>query len=167
MLDITWGRARAFALIAVGALFCATAVMAQPVTAGAADPLLIEDLVAANRILVSEGVLDGWGHVSVRHNRDPNRYLMARGSAPELVTAADILEFDLDSRAVNTKGFELYSERYIHGEIYKARPDVMAIVHIHAPPLIPFGVTGLALRPIYAAPDLSPLGVDRHRHSFV
>ena len=123
-----------------------------PASAGPADPKLIEDLVAANRILADQGLLDGWGHISVRHNRDPNRYLMARAVAPGLVTANDILEFDLDSRPVDLHGVPmsgLYTERYIHGEIYKLRPDVIAVVHTHAPSLIPFGVTNVPLRPLY------------------
>lgn len=123
-----------------------------PASAGPPDPSLIEDLVAANRILADHGLLDGWGHVSVRHNKDPNRYLMARGMSAELVGAKDIIEFDLDSRPVDTHGLPmsaLFTERYIHGEIYKARPDVIAVVHTHAPSLIPFGVTKVPLQPMY------------------
>jgi len=123
-----------------------------PASAGAPDPQLVEDLVAANRILADHGLLDGWGHVSVRHNRDPNRFLMARGLSAELVTAKDIIEFDLDSRPVDTHGLPmsaLFTERYIHGEIYKLRPDVIAVVHTHAPSLIPFGVTNVPLKPMY------------------
>jgi ribulose-5-phosphate 4-epimerase/fuculose-1-phosphate aldolase len=114
-----------------------------------ADPKLIEDLVAANRILVDQGVVDGYGHVSVRHDRDPSRYLMSRALAPELVTAADILEHDLDNNAIDPQGRPLYLERYMHGEIYKARPDVKAIVHNHSPSVIPFGASGVRLRPLY------------------
>jgi HCOMODA/2-hydroxy-3-carboxy-muconic semialdehyde decarboxylase len=120
-----------------------------PTSAGPADPKLVEDLVAANRILVDQGVLDGYGHVSVRHDRDANRYLMSRSLAPELVTAADIMEYDLDSSPVDPRGRSLYLERFIHGEIYKLRPDVKAIVHHHSPSVIPFGVTTAPLRPIY------------------
>ena len=118
-------------------------------SAGAADPTLIEDLMAANRILVDQGVLDGYGHVSVRHDRDPNRYLMSRSIAPELVTVADIMEYDLDSHPVDPRGRTTYLERFIHGEIYKVRVDVKAVVHSHSPSVIPFGVTGVALRPLY------------------
>jgi len=114
-----------------------------------ADPKLIEDLVAANRILVDQGVVDGYGHVSVRHDRDPSRYLMSRALAPELVTAADILEHDLDNNASDAQGRALYLERFMHGAIYKARPDVKAIVHSHSPSVIPFGVSGVPLRPLY------------------
>jgi len=124
-------------------------VTRHPKSAGPADRQLIEDLVAANRILAQQGVLDGWGHVSVRHNRDPNRFLLSRSLAPELITAKDILEFDLDNNPVDAKGRNLYSERFIHGEIYKTRPDVVAVTHFHAPPVIPFGIVDVPLRPVY------------------
>jgi ribulose-5-phosphate 4-epimerase/fuculose-1-phosphate aldolase len=120
-----------------------------PPSAGPPDPGLVEDLVAANRILADQRVLDGYGHVSARHDRDPNRYLMSRSRAPELVTAADIMEYDLDSNPVDARGRAMFIERFIHGEIYKARPDVRAVVHCHSPAVIPFGVTGVPLRPLY------------------
>jgi ribulose-5-phosphate 4-epimerase/fuculose-1-phosphate aldolase len=126
----------------------AAAQTAAP-SAGSVEPQLIEDLVAANRILADQGVLDGWGHVSVRHPRDPNRYLLSRSRAPELISAEDIMEFDLDSNPVDGRGRPLYTERFIHGEIYKARPDVVAIVHTHAPALIPFGISKVPLKPVY------------------
>ena len=112
-------------------------------------PELIENLVAANRILAQQGILDGFGHVSVRHDSDPNRYLLSRSIAPELITLADIMEFDLDSNPIDAKGRGLYTERFIHGEIYKARSDVKAVVHNHSPALIPFGVAPMPLRPLY------------------
>ena len=102
---------------------------AQPLTA---DPGLIEDVVAANRILAALEIVDGYGHVSARHDKDPNRYLIARSVAPELVTANDILELDLDSVPADGSKPKMYLERFIHGEIYKRRPDVKAIVHQHA-----------------------------------
>src|SRR4051812_29523106 len=110
---------------------------------------LIDDLVTANRILVDLGVLDGYGHVSVRSPRDPTHFYMARSVAPELVTAKDVLEYDLSGEPVEAKGVQLYAERFIHSEIYRARPDVMAVAHNHAPSLIPFGVTGQELKPLY------------------
>jgi ribulose-5-phosphate 4-epimerase/fuculose-1-phosphate aldolase len=122
---------------------------AAPASAGPPDPNVIEDLVAANRILADQGVVDGYGHVSVRHEKDANRYLMSQSRAPELVSAADILEYDLDSNAVDARGRPLFLERFIHGEIYKARPDVKAVVHHHSPSVIPFGVSGVPLRPLY------------------
>ena len=124
------------------------AAQQPPRTAGPADPKLIEELVAANRILAMEGVVDAMGHVSVRHKRDPNRYLISLARAPELVTAEDIAEYDLDSNPVVPPSRRQYSERYIHGEIYKARPDVLAVVHNHSPALIPFGVSKVPLRAI-------------------
>src|SRR5712691_72416 len=93
--------------------------------------------------------VDGYGHVSVRHDRDPNRYLLSRSLAPELVIAADIMEYDLDSTPVDAKGRSMYLERFIHGEIYKTRPDVKAIVHNHSPSVIPFSVGAVPLRPLY------------------
>lgn len=151
-------------LLALAAVCVASVAGAQtaPASAGPPDPQLIEDLVAANRILADQGLLDGWGHVSVRHNRDSNRFLMARGVAAQLVTAKDILEFDLDSRPIDTHGLPmsaLFTERYIHGEIYKLRPDVIAIVHTHAPSLIPFGVTKVPLRPMYHRSAFISLGI--------
>ena len=128
-------------------------------SAGPADPLLIEDLVAANRILAQERVLDGWGHVSVRHDRDPNRFLLSRSLAPELVSAEDIIEFDLDNVPVEVMERDLYTERFIHGEIYKARADVKAIVHSHAPPVIPFGVISIPLKPMYHRAAFIGLGI--------
>jgi ribulose-5-phosphate 4-epimerase/fuculose-1-phosphate aldolase len=145
------GRAILLAIMPVAAMWVASVATAQqvPVSGGPVDPQLIEDLVAANRILADQGVLDGWGHISVRHPRDPNRYLLSRSRAPELVSTDDILEFDLDSNPIGAKGRSLYTERFIHGEIYKARPDVMAIVHTHAPALIPFSITKVQLKPVY------------------
>jgi ribulose-5-phosphate 4-epimerase/fuculose-1-phosphate aldolase len=109
---------------------------------------LLEDLVAASRILAAHEVLDAYGHVSARSDRRPDRFIMSRSRAPALVTAADLVEHDADSEAVadKRKGF---IERYIHGEIYRARPEVMAIVHSHSPSVIPFGVTRTKLKPIY------------------
>ena len=96
-----------------------------PSSAGAADPTLVEDLVAANRILAMHGIVDAFGHVSVRHNRNRERFLLSRSLAPDLVTADDLIEYDLDSNPVNANGRSQYSERFIHGEIYKARPTSM------------------------------------------
>jgi ribulose-5-phosphate 4-epimerase/fuculose-1-phosphate aldolase len=117
-----------------------------------ADPRAkaIADVVTANHILADQGVVDGFGHVSIRDPSDPNKFFLARSMAPELVTSADVLEHDLDGNptgaAPNTK---LYLERFIHAEIYRARPDVNAIVHCHSPSLIPFAATGVPLKPLY------------------
>jgi ribulose-5-phosphate 4-epimerase/fuculose-1-phosphate aldolase len=110
---------------------------------------LIDDLVSANHILSMEGVVDGFGHVSVRDEKDPERFLLARSIAPASVSAADIMEFGLDGEPVDARGRKPYLERYIHSEIYRVRPDVQAIVHSHSPSLIPFGITGTQLKPVY------------------
>ena len=114
------------------------------------DRDFIDDLVAAYRTLASLNVLDAFGHVSVRDPRNPSRYLMSRSVAPESVTAADILVLDLDSQIVDPEdeGKLLYRERFIHGEIYKLRPDVNAVVHSHSPTVVPFTVTRAKLRPL-------------------
>jgi len=108
-----------------------------------------DDLVAANRILAEHGVIDAYGHVSLRSPKDPNRYYLAHSIAPERVQAEDILEYDLDSRPLDDAGRESVRERYIHGEIYKTRPDVMAVVHNHSPSVIPFSVTGVPMRALF------------------
>jgi ribulose-5-phosphate 4-epimerase/fuculose-1-phosphate aldolase len=126
-----------------------SSVTGHPKSAGRPAAALISDLVAANRILAMHGVLDGWGHVSVRHDRNPSRYLLSRSLAPELITAKDILEFDLENNPVDARGRNLYTERFLHGEIYKARPDAVAVAHFHAPPVIPFGVIDVPLKPLY------------------
>jgi ribulose-5-phosphate 4-epimerase/fuculose-1-phosphate aldolase len=110
---------------------------------------LIGELVVANHILANEGVLDGYGHVSVRNPSDPNRYFLARAGAPALVTAPDITEYDLDSKPVTNTGAAGYIERFIHGEIYKVRPDIMAIVHCHCSDVIPFAATTVPMQPMY------------------
>jgi ribulose-5-phosphate 4-epimerase/fuculose-1-phosphate aldolase len=120
-----------------------------PTSAGPVDPALMQDLVVANRVLTDLNVIDGFGHVSMRHPTDPNRYLMGRSVAPALVTADDIMEYDLDSNPVDAKGRASFLERFIHGEIYKARPDVKAIVHTHSPGIIPFSVSSTPLRPVF------------------
>jgi ribulose-5-phosphate 4-epimerase/fuculose-1-phosphate aldolase len=118
---------------------------------GGVDVAAIDDLVAAGRILVNEGVFDGFGHVSMRHPGNPKRFLMSRNLAPALTTAADIMEFDVDtSEPVDARGRAVFLERFIHGEVYKARPDVNAVVHSHSPSVIPFGVVASQpLRPVY------------------
>jgi HCOMODA/2-hydroxy-3-carboxy-muconic semialdehyde decarboxylase len=129
------------------ALLLALAAALAAQTKPPRDPTLIDDLVTANRILASEGILDGYGHVSVRNPANPNHYFLSRSLAPGLVTAADIIEYDLDSNPIDDARLS-YRERFIHGEIYKARPDVMAIVHDHSPAVIPFSVSSVPLRAI-------------------
>jgi ribulose-5-phosphate 4-epimerase/fuculose-1-phosphate aldolase len=119
-----------------------------PRSGGPIDPAAIDDLVAANRILADQGVLDGYGHVSVRHPGAADRYFLSRSKSPAIITPEDIMEFDLASDPVDQQGRLMYIERFIHGEIYKARPDVNAVVHSHSPTVIPFSVTTVKLRPI-------------------
>jgi len=113
----------------------------------APDPALIEDLVLANRILADQGVLDGFGHVSARHDKYPDRFLMSQSRAPAAVTTADIKQFELDGRPIG-EVLKPPLERFIHSEIFRARPEVMAVVHSHSPAVIPFGVTDVPLRAI-------------------
>ena len=110
---------------------------------------LADDIVAASRILAQQGVLDAYGHVSARSDREPSRFVMSRSLAPALVTRKDLMELDADSEPLPGDKRKGFLERYIHGEIYRARPEVMAVVHSHSPSVIPFGVTRTKLRPIY------------------
>jgi ribulose-5-phosphate 4-epimerase/fuculose-1-phosphate aldolase len=145
-------------LLAVAAV-CAAGLLAvrsaisqstAPMLADVDEPTLTE-LALSYRILVNERVLDAYGHVSIRHPKNPNRFLMARSGelAPAYVTANDIMEFDLNSNAIDLKGRALHSERFIHGEIYTVRPDVNAVVHSHSRGVIPFSVTKTPLRAIF------------------
>jgi len=112
-------------------------------------PELLEDLVLGSRILAEFGVVDAFGHVSARSPADPRHFLMSRSLAPALVTADDIMEFDQDGNAVDARGRQVFLERFIHAEIYKARPDVMGIVHAHSPGVVPFSVSKTPLRPLF------------------
>ncbi len=114
-----------------------------------ASKALVDDLVAASRILAAHEVLDAYGHVSARSDKRPDRFIMSRSRAPALVTAADLMELDADSEALPGDKRKGFIERYIHGEIYRARPEVMAVVHSHSPSVIPFGITRTRLRPVY------------------
>jgi len=109
----------------------------------------LEDVVAANRILAAHGVIDAYGHVSLRSPDNPNRFFLARAIAPQTVQLEDILEYDLDSKPIDPKGRDSVNERFIHSEIYRARPDVMSVVHNHSPSVVPFSVTGVKLRALF------------------
>jgi HCOMODA/2-hydroxy-3-carboxy-muconic semialdehyde decarboxylase len=122
---------------------------APPPSAGPVDRGLIEDLAAASRILADQGVFDAAGHVSLRHPADPGRFLMSRALAPALVTADDIMEFDLAGEACEARGRKGFLERFIHSEIYKKRQDVAAVVHSHSASVIPFSVVHTPLRAMY------------------
>ena len=115
----------------------------------AANAAVIDDIVTGSRVLADFGVLDGFGHVSARDPNNPNHFLMSRSLAPALVTAGDIMEFDLDGNAVDARGRALFLERFIHAEIYKARPDVTGVVHTHSPNVIPFTISQVPLRAVF------------------
>jgi ribulose-5-phosphate 4-epimerase/fuculose-1-phosphate aldolase len=110
--------------------------------------LLLEEIVTANRILAREGVVDSFGHVSARHPDNPQRFLLSRARAPDCIEVGDIMEFTLEGEAVNAGGRAPYLERFIHGGLYEARPDVHSVVHNHSPSVIPFGVTAAKLKPL-------------------
>ena len=118
-------------------------------TAGGPSLQTIDDLVVGNRILANEGVLDGLGHISVRHDARPDRFFISRDLAPALVTAADLVEYDLDGNPVSTNAPRGYSERFIHAAVYKARPDVRSVVHAHTPSVVTFTVSTVPIRPIF------------------
>jgi HCOMODA/2-hydroxy-3-carboxy-muconic semialdehyde decarboxylase len=120
---------------------------------------LIEDLVVAYRVLAEHEVIDAYGHVSVRSDKNPGRYYLARHVAPELVTEPDIIEYDLDSNPLDAGERTSVRERFIHGEIYKSRPEVMCVVHNHSPSVVPFSVTTQPLRPIFHMAAFIGLGV--------
>src|SRR5262245_36946617 len=120
---------------------------------------LIDDLVAANHILYRQGVVDGFGHISARHPARPDRFLLSLAKAPGRVTAEDILEFDLDVKPIDGRCRPIYSERCIHSEVYKARPDVNAVIHSHSPTVIPFSVTQVPLRPVHNTASFLAAGV--------
>jgi ribulose-5-phosphate 4-epimerase/fuculose-1-phosphate aldolase len=151
------GRDQEMKIIGFGALAVAMAVITSahssfsqpsPSSGGPVDPAIIADLVAANRILAKEGILDAFGHVSIRHPKAPNRYLLSQSRAPMLIVADDIMEFDLDSNAIDARGRSPVAERFIHGQIYQARPEVHAVIHSHSPSVVPFSVSSVPLRPI-------------------
>jgi HCOMODA/2-hydroxy-3-carboxy-muconic semialdehyde decarboxylase len=130
--------------------------------------LLVEalrELALANRMVANEGVLDAFGHVSMRHPDNPNRYFLSRSRAPELVAPEDLIEYDLDSQPLREPGVGQYSERVIHGEIYKARPDVMSVCHHHSPAFMPLLATGTDYVPIFhlgAVGGIKPPLWDQH-----
>jgi ribulose-5-phosphate 4-epimerase/fuculose-1-phosphate aldolase len=139
-------------LALAGLALCLSASLAHaqaPSRPADAQAGLIEDIVIGSRILADFGVLDAFGHVSARHPTNPSHFLMSRSLAPALVTADDIMEFDQDGNAVDARGRTVFLERFIHAEVYKARPDVMSVVHTHSPGVIPFTVSKTALRPLY------------------
>ena len=140
-------KMRAYFLGCAMLIVLASFSIAQNTPAGAPKPPQIEELVVANHILSTEGVLDAYGHVSIRDERNPNQYLLARAIAAGSVTASDIITYDVDSNPIGDTR-PSFSERFIHGQIYKARPDVMSVVHFHAADVIPFTVSAVPLKPL-------------------
>jgi HCOMODA/2-hydroxy-3-carboxy-muconic semialdehyde decarboxylase len=120
-----------------------------PKSAGLVAPELLADLAAASRILAARGVVDGFGHVSMRHPDSPDRFLMSKSIAPALVVPDDIIEYDLNSEPCNANGRGSFLERFIHGEIYKARPDINSVVHSHSPSVIPFGLVPTDMKAMF------------------
>jgi ribulose-5-phosphate 4-epimerase/fuculose-1-phosphate aldolase len=120
-----------------------------PASGGRVDPALLSDLAAASRILADQGVVDAFGHVSMRHPLAQDRFLMSRSLAPALVTADDIVEYDLDCLPCGGDARPGFLERFIHGEVYRARPDVMSVVHSHSPSVIPFGLVGTPMQAMF------------------
>ena len=141
------------ALFGLGEVGAQTQNQAQTQAQTSVDPAgnaaVIDDIVTGSHVLADFGVLDGFGHVSARDPNNPNHFLMSRSLAPALVTAGDIMEFDLDGNAVDARGRALFLERFIHAEIYKARPDVMGVVHTHSPNVIPFTISQVPLRAVF------------------
>jgi HCOMODA/2-hydroxy-3-carboxy-muconic semialdehyde decarboxylase len=125
------------------------------------DQALLDDLVAANHILYTKNIVDGLGHVSARHDKDPNLYVLAAEKAPGLVEREDLAIYDLDSNAQTLRDRRPYNERFIHGEIYKARPDVKSVIHCHTPSLVTFCVCQVPLRPLYHMSAFLGCGVAR------
>lgn len=163
--DLFWATSGQFARLG---LLGAVALLAGCLDASAqmpsaslpgVDPALLEDIVVGSRILADFGVVDGFGHVSARHPTNPNHFLMSRSLAPALVTADDIMEFDLDGNPVDARGRRVFLERFIHAEIYRARPDVMSVVHTHSPGVIPFSVSKVPLRAMFHNPAFLAVGV--------
>ena len=157
----SWRLACFGALVALALLAGRFGASAQTPSASlpGVDPALLEDIAVGSRILAEFGVVDGFGHVSARHPTNPNHFLMSRSLAPALVTADDIMEFDLDGNPVDARGRSVFLERFIHAEIYRVRPDVMSVVHTHSPGVIPFSVSNVPLRPMYHNPSFLAVGV--------
>lgn len=120
-----------------------------PASGGPVDREILEDLAAASRILADQGVVDAFGHVSMRHPKAPDRFLMSRAVAPALVAADDIMEFTLDCAACEDRGRSGFLERFIHGQIFAAREDVNCVVHSHSPSVIPFGLVDTPMRAMF------------------
>jgi HCOMODA/2-hydroxy-3-carboxy-muconic semialdehyde decarboxylase len=153
---VGYGAAAAIALFAG---FADISAQTPSAPLAGVDAALLEDIVIGSRVLADFGVLDGFGHVSARHPTNPNHFLISRSLAPALVTADDIMEFDLDGNAVDARGRSAFLERFIHAEIYRARPDVMSVIHTHSPGVIPFSVSKVPMQAMYHNPSFLAAGV--------
>jgi HCOMODA/2-hydroxy-3-carboxy-muconic semialdehyde decarboxylase len=159
---ITLLAAAAPGALAFAPTFSGSSLLAQ--ASPAPDPKILSDLVAGNHILVRKGVIVIHGHLSVRHDKNPNRFFMSKAIAPELIVPDDIMEFDLDSKAIDPKGREGYQERFIHSEIYRARPEINAVIHAHTPSLLPFTASDVPLQPVQQQVTFLPERVKMHRN---
>ena len=126
----------------------------------------LHDLVIANRILAHHGVLDAFGHVSIRHPDNSQRYFMSCSRGPSTVTRDDLMEFDLDSEPIDQRGRAMYAERQIHGRAYQARPDINSVCHNHSAATIPFGASDVPLRPIFHMGSVVGRQVQRSRRAW-
>ena len=155
------GQIVAVLLLSAALAVAASCVAAQAQTGAAVDSneARIEDLITASRILANEGILDSFGHATARSATDPGHFSMPRAMPPALVTRADIVEVDLDCKPVMPNAPRLNGERYIHCEVYKARSDVQSVIHTHDLAVIPFGLTGISLKPVLAQAGFLPLEV--------
>jgi ribulose-5-phosphate 4-epimerase/fuculose-1-phosphate aldolase len=145
-----------FTTIFMAAVMFATPCRAQSSQSGDPDEARIQDVITASHILTNEGILDSFGHVSVRSAKNPDHFFMPRAMPPALVSRADIVEVGLDCKPVAADAPRLNGERYIHCEIYKARSDVQSVIHTHDLAVIPFGLTGIALRPVVVQAGFLP-----------
>jgi len=160
MLSSPYGKNGAIGLVLLIALLSWGGSMArsQPAPAVDSDEQRIADLVVAAHICANEGVMDSFGHLSVRSASNPDRFFMSRALAPAQITLADIMEFDIMSgNPVDPQGRRANGERFIHSEIYKARPDVQGVIHSHSPAVLPFGIAGVPLKPVIAQAGFLPL----------
>jgi HCOMODA/2-hydroxy-3-carboxy-muconic semialdehyde decarboxylase len=144
------------AAVLVVATLLGTHCHAETNPAGDPDEARIQDLITASHILTHEGILDSFGHVSVRSAKDPDRFFIPRAMPPALVSRADIVEVGLDCKPVAPGAPRLNGERFIHCQVYKARSDVQSVIHTHDPAVIPFGLAGVPLRPVIAQAGFLP-----------
>jgi ribulose-5-phosphate 4-epimerase/fuculose-1-phosphate aldolase len=159
---------KSIAVFGMASVAVAVAMLLQSAPAPAQAPAIqaatieasaVEDLVAANRILADQGVLDGFGHVSVRHPGNADRLLMSRSLAPALTSPQDIMEYDLECKPIDARGRQSFLERFIHCEVYKARADVKSVIHTHSPGVVPFAASTVPLRPMYHVAGFLAAGV--------